>query len=262
MFKIDFIICGVQKSGTELLSYYLRQHPKIKMPEKELHYFDTLDSENDLNYNKYHKQFSEPEDSKIFGEKTPIYIFYKDCLEKIAKYNNDIKIILIFRDPFDRALSAYNMELARGNENLSFDDAIFNENQRIKFSDNNYRNFSYLNRGYYFKQLKKCFSLFNKDQIQILNYDNLMTNFNDVMVSVQKFLSCNRIDFPTQPKRVTWANKKKDIPYKLTTKKFFVENLYDDYQEFKKETGFKFHNFENNKGKNTKPTAQISRVFD
>ena len=45
-------------------------------------------------------------------------------MKKIASYNSNIKLILIFRDPFDRALSAYNMEIIRGNENLTFDQAI------------------------------------------------------------------------------------------------------------------------------------------
>ncbi len=245
MSKINFIIGGVQKAGTELISHYLRHHSEIMMPEKELHYFDTEISNNDLNFENYHKNFGNLKSNKLFGEKTPIYIFYKDCMKKIAEYNSNIKIILIFRDPFERALSAYNMEYIRGNEKKSFDQAIKEENQRIKLSDENLRNFSYLSRGYYFKQIQNCYSLFKKNQILFLNFDDLTNNFNEVMNSIQNFLGCKKENYPQKPERVTWLEKKKNIPFKLDTKKFFVEKLIDDYQNFKKITGFKFYNFEN-----------------
>ena len=166
-------------------------------------------------------------------------------MKKIASYNSNIKLILIFRDPFDRALSAYNMEIIRGNENLTFDQAIKNENMRVKLSDENFRNFSYLNRGYYFKQLKNCYDNFKKEQILILNYENLVNNFQKTMLSIQNFLGCHKENFPNQPKRVTWSNEKREIKYDLATKKLFVDTLKDDYQNFKEQTGFKFKNFEN-----------------
>ena len=166
-------------------------------------------------------------------------------MKKIANYNSNIKLILIFRDPFDRALSAYNMEFIRGNENLTFDQAIINENTRVKLSDKNLRNFSYLNRGYYFKQLKNCYNLFKKEQILILNYENLVNNFQKTMLSIQNFLGCKKENYPNKPKRITWAKEKREIQYDLVTKKFFIDTLKDDYRNFKEETGFKFKNFEN-----------------
>ena len=75
MSKVNFIIAGVQKAGTELISYYLRQHPQISMPENELHYFDTSLSKNDSNFERYHNNFKNINNDKILGEKTPIYIF-------------------------------------------------------------------------------------------------------------------------------------------------------------------------------------------
>ena len=137
------------------------------------------------------------------------------------------------------------MEYIRGNEKKSFDQAIKEENQRIKLSDENLRNFSYLSRGYYFKQIQNCYSLFKKNQILFLNFDDLTNNFNEVMYSIQSFLGCKKENYPQRPERVTWLEKKKNVSFKLDTKKIFVEKLIDDYQNFKKITGFKFYNFEN-----------------
>ena len=86
MSKINFIIGGVQKAGTELISHYLRHHSEIMMPEKELHYFDTEISNNDLNFENYHKNFGNLKSNKLFGEISQLditnplrpLIFYKD----------------------------------------------------------------------------------------------------------------------------------------------------------------------------------------
>jgi hypothetical protein len=247
--RLDFIICGVQKSGTQLISYYLKKHPEIFMPENEIHYFDhwTFKKKIDFFYFKYHKKFNSFKNTnkKIYGEKSPIYIFYKDCMKRIYNYNKNIKIILIFRDPFDRALSQYNMELKREHEYLNFDEAILNETERIKISDFAYRSFSYLNRGYYYKQLVKCYKFFNKEQVLILSYEELLNNFKKTMDKIQTFLGCAKITYTNHPERISWEIQKEKNSFKKSTKDFFVNKLLQDYYNFKKLTKIKFQNFEN-----------------
>ena len=246
--RLDFAICGAQKSGTQLLSYYLKEHPEIFIPNNEIHYFDnwSFKKKIDFFYLNYHKNFKffNDSDKKIYGEKTPIYIFYKNCMKRIYYYNKNIKIILIFRDPFDRALSQYNMELERKNEYLSFDEAIFNEVERIKVSDFNYRSFSYLHRGYYYKQLTNCYKFFNKEQVLVLSYEELVNNFKITMEKVQNFLACKKITYPDNPKRVYWKNQNENKTFKKETKNFFINKLLQDYYNFKKLTKIKFQNFE------------------
>ena len=247
--RLNFIICGIQKSGTQLISFYLKKHPEIFMPDNEVHYFDhwSLRKKIDFFYINYHKKFNffiNPS-KKIYGEKTPIYIFYKDCMKKIYKYNKKIKIILIFRDPFDRAISQYNMEVKRKNENLNFDEAILNEKDRIKVSDFAYRTFSYLSRGYYYKQLVYCYKFFKKEQVLILNYDELLINFQYVMDKIQNFLNCKKITYTNYPERIDWEIQKDKQKFKNETKDFFLNELLQDYYDFKKLTKITFHNFEN-----------------
>jgi len=254
MKKLDFIICGVQKSGTELLSYYLKKHPEIFLPDSEIHYFDNLlfKRKIDLFYINYHKKFNFFKNTKkrIFGEKTPIYIFYKNCMKEIYNYSKNIKIILIFRDPFDRALSHYNMQLNRSIETLNFDEAILQEQVRIKISDYNLRHFSYLERGYYYKQLMNCYNFLKKEQVLVLSYQELINNFTKNMNKIQDFLGVKKIIYPKNMKKVYWKNPRNKILFKQSTKKKFINKLLTDYVNFKQMTKISFYNFENFKNIN------------
>ena len=100
--KIDFIIIGTQKGGTSALDHYLRQHPEIGMgKKKEIHFFDDekIFSKTDINYNKYHDYFDFSIEKKVYGEATPIYIYWDQSCKRIWKYNKDIKLIAILRNP-------------------------------------------------------------------------------------------------------------------------------------------------------------------
>jgi hypothetical protein len=251
MKKIDFIICGVQKSGTEFLSYNLSMHPDIYMPKREVHYFDTLKISRKIrnlfdNYSDYNKSFDFNCGKKIFGEKTPIYIFYKDCMERIHKYNKEIKIILIFRDPLERAFSHFNMEVNRLSEKLSFNDAIIFENQIIKKSDYHLRTYSYIERGKYFSQLKKIYDLYNPDNILILNYDSLFKDVQENFDIIFNFLDIPSITINNSTKRISWDVQTNHTKMSLSSlaKDIIKTKLKNEYYNFKDLTKITFKNFE------------------
>ena len=65
--------------------------------------------------------FFEPhEDHKIIGEATPIYMYWKNAIKRIYNYNSDMKLILVLRNPIDRAFSHWNMEVHRKREDRTF----------------------------------------------------------------------------------------------------------------------------------------------
>ncbi len=177
--KASFLICGAQKAGTTALADYLRQHREINIPEqKELHYFDN-ESINWTrpNYTQYHKQF-EPSERKILkGEATPIYMYWEPCAERIWKYNPQIKLIIILRNPITRAYSHWSMEKRRGAETLNFRRALANELQRsfeaLPWQD---RIGSYVDRGYYCSQLRRLWRFFGRDALLILKQEELLND--------------------------------------------------------------------------------------
>ena len=111
-----------------------------------------------------------------------------------------------------------------------------NEKDRIKVSDFAYRTFSYLSRGYYYKQLVYCYKFFKKEQVLILNYDELLINYQYVMDKIQNFLNCKKITYTNYPERIDWEIQKDKQKFKNETKDFFLNELLQDYYDFRKLT--------------------------
>ncbi len=101
-----------------------------------------------------------------------------------------MKLIIILRNPIERAYSHWNMETARGNESEPFLDAIKREqDQRIGQDTNQSRITSYLDRGNYAKQLNRIWSIFPKHQTHILKTESLRDHPTQTMSSIFKFLN-------------------------------------------------------------------------
>ena len=133
--KIDFIICGTQKGGTSALDAYLRRHPEICMAiSKEVHFFDNEKAFCDglPDYSLYHSFFSPQPSHKLVGEATPVYMYWRDATRRIWQYNPNIKLIVVLRNPIDRAYSNWNMERLRNRDTVAFWEAIQNEEERCR----------------------------------------------------------------------------------------------------------------------------------
>ena len=175
--KVSFIIAGTQKGGTTALYSYLKEHPKLYMPKtKELHFFDNETIEwAKPNYNLYHKHFENSKSKeRIWGEATPIYMYWKQSAVRIKNYNEKIRLIIILRNPITRAYSHWNMENKRNMESLSFIDAVKNEKTRcLELENSQHRVYSYVDRGFYCKQLTNLWNYIKKEQILIIRNEEL-----------------------------------------------------------------------------------------
>jgi sulfotransferase family protein len=189
---VDFVICGTQKGGTTALDAYLREHPEICMAnQKEVHYFD-----NEKHFvngvpddSKYHAFFSPNKAHKVLGETTPIYMYWNESPKRIFEYNPEMKIILILRNPIDRAYSHWNMERSRKPDYLSFRDAIDTERERYREAlPYQHREFSFIDRGHYLDQLRRIWAYFPKERVLILKNDELKQNPNITLNKLADFL--------------------------------------------------------------------------
>jgi hypothetical protein len=99
----DFLGIGAQKAGTTWLHSNFRAHPQIYIPsKKELHYFDNHYYHSLKSYSDYFREGK----NKIMGEITPDYgILSEDRVKVIRKIMPEIKLILLLRNPIDRAWS-------------------------------------------------------------------------------------------------------------------------------------------------------------
>ena len=169
--RLSFLICGAQKSGTTALAAYLRQHPLIHLPEKkELHFFDDETQawpEPDLT--ALHHHFQTADSDQIWGEATPISLYWDPTAERIWRYNPAMRLIVILRNPIERAYSHWAMEHRRGNDLLPFALALEQEEERcLEALPQQHRIFSYVDRGFYSAQLRRLWRFFGRNQVLVL----------------------------------------------------------------------------------------------
>ena len=197
---IDFFIAGVQKAGTTALHSILRTHPDVAMSKpKEIHFFDdeTLDWSNP-DYRCLRDNFPTGE-RRLKGEATPIYSYWPKSLERIRNHNPRAKIIILLRHPSFRAHSHWRMETLRGNETLSFDQAISQEGRaRVREAPGGvHRVFSYVERGLYRNQIERLLSLFQRDQVLFLRTDALWLRPDSTIAAVESFLGISKALTPS-----------------------------------------------------------------
>ena len=226
--RIDFIIAGTQKGGTTALYEYFRLHQNICMADKkELHFFDEdrYFEKKNPNYSKYHRYFSPNDHSQVIGEATPIYMYWNKSIERIHVYNPKIKLIIILRNPIDRAFSHWNMERDKGRESRTFLKAIRDEDSKINlpnYSQN--KILSYLDRGHYSQQIKNIFNYFNKNQLLILRSEDLRENLDNTLMNIAGFLSIPPFD-PVYHKEVN----SRSYPHKMSKEELtFLKNFYQE----------------------------------
>lgn len=195
---VDFIICGTQKGGTTALDAYLREHPEVCMAKKkEVHYFDNEKhfANGTPDYSKYHAFFSPQKSHKVLGEATPIYMYWKASPKRIFEYNPQMKLLIILRNPIERAYSHWNMERSRSADGLSFSDAIDKERARChEAQPYQHRVFSYIDRGHYLAQIREIWAYFPKDRVLILKNEELKKNPNGTLNQVADFLGITQFN--------------------------------------------------------------------
>jgi len=248
MKKPNFIIAGFPKCGTTSLHHYLNEHPEIFMPEqKELHFFtfeilsklkngpkDDIVKEMQINSSeKYLSHFQNVKNEIAIGDASPSYINYPSEFSKIKQYLNDPKVIIILRDPINRAYSNYLHLKREHRESMSFKDAIAVEEERMK---NKYSDFWYYKfNSTYYEKIIKAKTTFSS--VLILTIEELDKDPAVTMKKVYKFLGVdNSLSFKTISEKFNaGGNYKKNF----VTKLFFQPSKFKNrIKRFIKPTSF------------------------
>jgi hypothetical protein len=176
----NFIIIGAPRAGTTSLYYYLRQHPQIAMSRiKETNYFAFLASQIETEYKvcpftdwpvrglvEYKTLFDIKKNTLAVGEASPFYLFAPGVPQQIKTHLPDVKLILILRNPIQRAYSAYLKDRREGAESRLFEDAISEEirNPSRVVCSQNY----YVRAGMYFEHISRYMQYFDRAQLKII----------------------------------------------------------------------------------------------
>ena len=201
---VTFLIAGVQKGGTTALYDYLADYPDVALSRvKEVHFFD--DETRDWarpDYDDYHAGFDAP-GGRPCGEATPIYLYWPQALERICAYNPAMRLVVALRDPVERAWSHWKMEYARGKETEPFAWCI--REGRARMAEGTpypgfHRVCSYVERGFYGRQLARLLALFPRHQLLLLASDTLKRDPTATIGTICAFLNVAPPPGPIAPR--------------------------------------------------------------
>lgn len=204
------IIPGAMKAGTTSLFEYLNGHPQlVPSREKEIHYFD-------MHFHRgtgwYARQFPRPRGTggaaALPFESSPYYLFEPRVPARIRAVVPDVKLVVLLRDPVDRAFSHYHNNRRLGREDLTFEDAVAAEEERLAGEEERlladpravslrHKWYSYLRRGLYAEQLLRWRACFSAEQMLVVDAGRLFAEPRAVMAEVLAFLEVDPWEPPS-----------------------------------------------------------------
>ncbi len=210
----NFLIVGAAKSGTSSLHNYLNQHPEVFMPSynsegmkvKEPRFLIKDLVKHRLHngvwtWEEYKSLFGDVIDEKAIGESTVLYLYYyKDAIKNIKeKLGNDVKIIIMLRNPADRAYSAF-QHVSRGfKEQNSFEKSLEMEDGRLERDGNLTPMVMYKDMGLYHDMVKSFQENFSN--VHVIIYDDFRDDTENEMKKTYQFLGISDnadIDYVTR----------------------------------------------------------------
>lgn len=193
--KVDFFCVGVQKAGTSTLHTILKNSPEIFLPEgKETKFFVDEDLYNKGYEYYFRTSYSNAKEKLLLGEVDPEYIYFPKVAQRLSIYNVYAKIIIIFRNPIDRAYSHYLMSKSRGFEKHDFLTALTLEKERLNCGSWLDRvHYSYCDRGFYSKQLSRYLDFFPRERIFIMFFEDLINDSSELMKDLAKFIGVGSV---------------------------------------------------------------------
>lgn len=203
------IIAGAQRCGTTSMYKTLSQHPAIfpAVLHKGAHYFDTgYQHRRDWYLAHFPLRATAARVQKIIGvqpitgESSPYYLYHPLAAGRIAADLPDARVLVLVRDPVERAYSAHTHETARLYETEPFERALDLEPERIAgeeerlIADPSYRSFehqhhSYLARGRYAEQLDRLAAAVGRDRVHVVDsgrfFDEPEVVYDDIIEFLQ-----------------------------------------------------------------------------
>lgn len=208
-----FLIVGAQRCGTTSMYRTLSQHPAIlkAILHKGVHYFD-MNYDRGPNWYRAHFPLSAsgrrvPGGTALTFESSPYYMFHPLAADRIAVDLPDVKLLVLIRDPVERAYSAHAHELARKFETEAFERALDLEEERLRgeadkiranprYLSHCHQHNAYLARGRYAEQLARLERLFGADRIHVVDSGDFFTKPEPVYDGVLDFLGLVRHGYP------------------------------------------------------------------
>lgn len=212
-----FFIVGAAKCGTTSLFHYLSNNPYIYFPSvKEPHFYSNVTSKENKDFNnpvankKYHTKIITSSEGynnlylgarqdQILGDASPSYLYDATSAKKIANDYPDARIIILIRDPIQRAFSHYLMDLTTENQlNDNFLVALKKDYESSTLSPVWGQKHLYVELGLYYDQIVRYMNAFDKEQIMVIVFEDFVQQTENYINEVFRFLHVPSIEINKQ----------------------------------------------------------------
>ncbi len=203
----DFFVVGAAKGATTTLYSHLKQHPKIFLPErKELYFFayngetprfrladGTFRKEVGCTKNEYIEMYRSSPGECLAGDTSSWYLYYHEAaIRNIRAIYGDkargLKIIMVLRNPIERAWSHYSMHLGHGVIDISFREAVTSGafREKLGLEGGYYPGYDYIGFGMYSRQVEAFLGAF--DNVKVLLYEEVGKDTDGAVNEIFEFL--------------------------------------------------------------------------
>ena len=199
----NFLVIGAPKSGTTSLYFYLKQHPDVFLPlQKELHYFsyeilkksakgpgdDQIINSLCASREEYERHYCTVKREKAIGEISPSYLYY-GVHDSIWQELGSVKIVVMLRNPVDKAYSQYMHMVRDQHEKLPFYEALKAEKNRRSAGWSDI--WRYAESSLYTDRLKGFMDCFGRENVHVILFDDFIA---DPQESMRKLLFFLKVD--------------------------------------------------------------------
>jgi [heparan sulfate]-glucosamine 3-sulfotransferase 5 len=180
------LIVGVRKGGTRALLEFLNLHPAIQAQKKEMHFFDHDDNFSfGLEWYRKKMPYSFPQQVTI--EKTPGYFVEEKSPERVYSMNETVKLVVVVRDPTERAISDYMQihtnRLEKKKFHEGFEDLVIDsETGEVR------RSYNAIRRSIYHRHMEHWLKWFPLEQFHFVSGENLVKSPWEELHKVESFL--------------------------------------------------------------------------
>ena len=224
----DFIIAGASKCGTSSIYYYLSRHPQILLPHKKEIDFYWQHYERGIDWYLAHFPSISDRSDYLTGEATPNYLRFPQVAQRIKDTFPQTKIILLLRNPVDRAISWHYHKLNSGLTDVDLATAIATEIKRLAtVSESEITNTGYYNpdnimSSLYYYKIKPWIETLGRQNFLILKSEDFYLNPIDNMQRVFEFLDLPSCTLENYPKVNAGSYNKIDPQIKATLSNYFA----------------------------------------
>ena len=217
-------VVGAPKCGTTSLYMFFKEHPDVFVPkEKELHFFsfpEVADTYYKVPFvttlEEYFSYYYGAEGFKVTADVSPSYLFNENSAKRIYDFNPEARIIVLLRNPVERAISHYLMDCQIGYQTAPLKNFLTR-------TDENRRYFKeYIEMGFFSGQLRRYFDIFPRNQILVILSDEMQIDEGAVIEKLCRFLGIRRLGLSMRKQNVFVGLPRNEWVYRIRNNDFLM----------------------------------------